>query len=165
VTRNFLLFLSCLLAITDTFASPFGLTYTYPFYTKDPNHLHGFRAAINYQPLSLIGSHWQIYFDAGYSHWWINAGSPHNNLSNYSIAPYFRYYFFKKPTLSPYAEVSIGLSYLTKTHLDDHNLGMHFAFQDQMGLGVAVGQNQRLFTTLGFLHYSNGSMCRMNAGI
>lgn len=145
-------------------ASPYGINASYLLVNKDPNHLHGYRASFLYEPPSWVWEHVHIFFDAGYGHWWLDNQDANNNLSIYSIAPVLRYYF-KNSYVSPFFDISIGLSYLTKTHIDDRNLGMHFAFQDQVGLGISLGQRKNLSMSISVLHYSNGSISAMNAGI
>lgn len=145
--------------------SNFGMALWLPIISKDPPHLHGFRAAINYQPPGLMWEHLSIYFDVGYGHWWLTGNHPNRCISIYSAAPYFRFYFVKKPTFSPYIEVSIGPSYINRTRFDDYNQGMHFSFQDQITLGCAFGHAQNFYFAFTALHYSNGSMSNSNAGI
>src|SRR5437870_8980585 len=83
-----------------------------------------------------------------------------------AIAPVIRYYFFPKTSrFSPYFEASICASYLSRTRIVDRNLGEHFSFQDEIGLGTAYGDHQQWYATLSALHYSNGSLSAMNAGI
>jgi hypothetical protein len=151
--------------VQSVFATSFGFNYSQLLIAKDPSNMHGYRAALTYQPQLFIWPCAQIYFDGGYGHWWVPNATAHNELNIYSVAPYFRYYFLKTTKVSPFVEASIGLSYLTQTRFDDRKLGIHFAFQDQLGLGLAYGKEQRLYTILTALHYSNGSMCRFNAGI
>lgn len=163
--RALCLFLMLLLPFQWIAASPVGLSFTYPVIANEPANLHGYRAAITYQPKSFVWKQTSIYFDASYGHWWVTGDTPYTNLSIYSIAPYLRIYFYKKPSFAPFFEASVGLAYLTKTRIDGRNLGMHFAFQDQLNLGVAFGAEQQFYTSIGALHYSNGSLCASNSGI
>jgi lipid A 3-O-deacylase len=164
VIRKFLFFL-VISYLPFVYASEWGISGTYPIITKDPSHLAGYRTAVTYQPKFLIWDHVQLYFDGGYGHWWITQPTPNRSLDIYAFAPYLRYFLIKKSTFSPYVEASIGFSYLNHTHLSNHNLGIHFAFQDQVGIGVAYGPEQKLYATLGALHYSNGSLASNNSGI
>jgi hypothetical protein len=142
-----------------------GLTLTVPLISKDPNNLNGYKAALWYQPPSLIWPHARIFFDASLGHWWVDNNSSHRILNVISVAPTLRYYLVQTHDLSPFMDVSIGLAYLSSTYFDCRNLGMHFAFQDQVGLGVTMGKSQKLSMSLSVMHYSNGSIGRMNAGI
>jgi len=143
----------------------FGGSLTLPIITKDPQYLKGYRAALWYQPDSFLWSHVHVFFDASFGHWWVTNNTPYKSLNIYSIAPVFRYYFTQNRYVSPFLNASIGLAYLTRTRLNTQNLGMHFAFQDQLGLGVTLGAKHQFSVTLSAMHYSNGSLCRKNAGI
>jgi hypothetical protein len=150
--------------ISPAFAE-IGASFTYPVIDKDPPHLQGYRASLWYQPHSLIWQHVHVFFDGSYGHWKSASASIYQSLSIYALAPVLRYYFVTGTYASPFIDLSIGASYLTKTRFADRNLGMHFAFQDEVGLGVALGREQRFSISLSSIHYSNGSMASMNAGI
>ncbi len=143
----------------------FGGSFSIPMITKDPEYFHGYRAALWYQPDRLIWEHIHIYFDASFGHWWVTNTTAHKSLSIYAIAPILRYYFVQNRYISPFLNVSIGLSYLTRSRIDHQNLGMHFAFQDQLGIGASFGAKKQFSMSLSALHYSNGSLCKKNAGI
>lgn len=166
--RIFFLVITFLIVIISTaHAAPrYGVTYTYPIIGKDPYNMSGYRGAVWYQPQSLVWKRFQIYFDLSYAHWYVTKSSlPNGSIGIYAIAPNFRYYFAKLPDFEPYVELGIGASYLTRTRFDDRNLGMHFAFQDVLGFGAAFGKSHQLTVELETMHYSNGSLCSMNAGI
>jgi hypothetical protein len=154
-----------ILSSTVYATSPYGVNFSYVLVNKDPNHLHAYRASFLYEPPSWVWEHVHIFFDAGYGHWWVDNVSAYSNLNIYSIAPVLRYYFVNSDLFSPFFDISIGPAYLTKTHIADRNLGMHFAFQDQVGLGASFGRGKHFTASLTALHYSNGSMSAMNAGI
>lgn len=141
-----------------------GASLSVPLITKDPEYLHGYRAAVWYQPKSFIWKNVQVYVDASFGHWWVTNTTAYNNLNIYSVAPIVRVYF-THGYVSPFMNASIGLAYLSRTQIDHQNLGMHFAFQDQLGVGVTLGIEQQFSISLGAMHYSNGSLCKKNAGI
>lgn len=160
-----LLFAALLLAYLNyTEASEIGASFSVPLIPKDPVNLHGYRAAITYNPKALEWKHWEIYFDASFGHWYIPQG-PYSSLNTYAIAPYFRFYLARSPFVSPFLEASIGPTFLSKTRLGKYNQGMHFAFQDQATIGAAFGAKQQFYLSLSALHYSNGSMSSANSGI
>lgn len=160
-------FLVCLFSIlsVNIYAQPIGLSISVPVVDKDPGHLQGYRAAITYFPPCFVWGLFSVYFDASYGHWWITDDSPNKSLSIYSIAPYLRVYFTKNPTISPFFEASIGPSYLSKTRIENRNLGIHFSFQDQLTLGADFGPDQHLYASISAVHYSNGSIASSNSGI
>lgn len=155
----------CLTLSLNTMASPFGLTYSQLIIPKDPDALRGIRTALTYQPDALMWEHVQIYFDASYGYWWVNNSHPNHSLYSIALAPYLRYWLAKKPIFSPFVEISIAPAYISKTRIDDTNLGMHFIFQDQASIGGAWGQERKFYTTISVYHYSNGSLCSNNSGI
>lgn len=142
-----------------------GVVLTYPLVDKDPSHLRGYRGAVWYQPALLTWQHVKIYFDVSFGHWWVNNYPINREINIYSLAPTLRYYFTQSYFISPYIDLSIGASYLTRTRIADRNLGIYFSFQDQIGVGASFGKEQRLSVSLSTMHYSNGSMAGTNAGI
>lgn len=161
------LFLSTTSFATDCSqkCSQTGASFTAPLITKDPPFLHGYRASIWYQPKEFIWGKMQLYFDGSYAHWYVNSVPYNQTETIYAVAPVFRYYFVKNPYVSPFADISIGLSYLTETHFEDRNLGIHFAFQDEIDVGTSFGAERRLSLMLGILHYSNAGMSGWNSGL
>jgi hypothetical protein len=145
--------------------SPYGINFSYLVVNKDPSNLSGYRAGFLYEPPTWVWEHVHIFFDISYGHWWVSNTNTYSNLSIYSIAPVLRYYFINSDVISPFFDLSIGPSYLTKTRLSDRNLGIHFAFQDQIGMGASFGRAKHLTASFSVMHYSNGSMSAMNAGI
>ncbi|MDX1902409.1 MAG: acyloxyacyl hydrolase [Gammaproteobacteria bacterium] len=160
-------FLLCLFAFfsTSAFAIPIGFSYSKAYGNEDPPHLHGYRVAVLYQPKRLVWPKSRVYIDMSFSHWWLNNVPNRGSVSIYAIAPVFRHYFFKS-FISPFLNISIGVSWMTRTRLyPEHNMGMHFAFQDQVGGGIAIGRQQQFSLILSALHYSNASLSAYNGGI
>lgn len=146
-------------------ALPYGINFSYAVIGQSPTDLHGYRASFLYEPPNWMWTHVQIFIDTGFGHWWVSNAPRYGSLNIYSIAPVLRYFFKDYHYFIPYLDLSIGPSYLTKTHIDDHNLGIHYAFQDQVGFGAAFGAERRVTIDVSALHYSNGSMSHMNAGM
>ena len=142
-----------------------GIAFTYPLIAKDPGHLKGYRGALWYQPSSLSWQHVKIYFDVSAGHWWVSHATANRQINIYSFAPLLRYYFSQNASISPFIDLIIGASYLTRTRIADRNLGIHFSFQDQMGVGATLGKKQQFSISLSAMHYSNCSMSSTNAGI
>ncbi len=141
-----------------------GGSLSIPIITKDPKYLYGYRAALWYQPESLLWERTRIYFDASFGRWWVTNSRHNKSLNIYSASPTLRYYFTNRsPSL--FFNLSIGLAYLTRTRIAYRNLGMHFAFQDQVGIGISFGKKKQFSVSLSSMHYSNGSLCNKNGGI
>jgi len=158
-----LVFLQSLLSLSAQALTPphYGMTLSVPLVTKEPPHLRGFQFMLNYDPGNLIYKKLSLYFDGGFSHFSDGTVPYYTGLNIYSAAPVLRYHLQKEGLVSPYLELSIGLSYLTRTRLEYRNLGIHFAFQDRVGIGALIGQSERF--SVG--HYSNARLSAHNSGI
>lgn len=146
-------------------ASPYGVNISALLIGKDPSNLHAYRASFLYEPSTWIWNRLHVFLDVSYGHWWADGYPMYKSLSIYSIAPVVRYYFADSIHLSPFVDISIGPSFVTKTRFGDRNLGEHFSFQDQVGIGASFGVQKNLSIGFSIIHYSNGSLCGMNAGI
>lgn len=156
------LFSQAVFAIQDY---PYGINFSTAVIAKDPPHLYGYRASFIYQPPTWHWGRVDVFIDTSYGHWWVTHTTQYHNLSIWSVAPVLRYFFKEYDYFWPYLDLSIGPSYLTQSRLDDRNLGIHFAFQDQIGVGTTIGPTRQFAIGINVLHYSNGSMSAMNAGI
>jgi hypothetical protein len=152
-------------ASSIVYASPYGINFSTLLIDKDPENLHGVRGSFQYFPSSWVWEHVHIFFDVGVGHWWVRDSDPYRIVNIYSIAPVFRYYFKNNPFMSPFLDISIGPSYLTRSRIDHQKLGIHFAFQDQVGLGTSFGPEKKTSVSLSALHYSNGSIACHNSGM
>jgi hypothetical protein len=161
------LLLTSLLISNTAFAigAHFGFTLPIMIKGKDPDNLHGVRANLSFQADAYIWKNCNLYFIAGFGHWSSTHAAHYRSVNIVSAAPVFRFYMLKTDVFSPFAELSIGPSYISKTRFADRNLGMHFAFQDEISLGLAMGKRKQASLSLSALHYSNGSLASMNAGI
>lgn len=118
---------------------------------------------LNYHPDIFMWCQWSVYFDGGFSHFWANTRY-YTTTNIYSAAPVLRYTFNQFGPVCPYFEASVGLSYLNHTHLDHRNLGIHFAFQDRLGIGALFGKTKQLSLGLHAAHYSNAHLSGHNSG-
>jgi hypothetical protein len=151
---------------TSLFASQTGFMLSYPLQSKDPSDLHGYKGSLWYQPTSFEWGNSHLLFDASVGHWWVDNYPTHREINIAALAPVYRYFMLNDHYfLNPFIDISIGVAYLSETRFADRNLGMHFSFQDQLGMGVTFGPQHRLFASLYAVHYSNGSLCSSNAGI
>lgn len=163
--RLLLLFLFWFMPL-HTLAS-YGASFTLPLEGNSPPFLRGYQLMLNYDPENIHLGPFQVYFDGGFSHFWVTNHTPNKSLNIYSAAPVLRYAFKKQSFLTPYLELSIGVSYMTKTRLDHRNLGMHFAFQDRAGIGALLdfNRNQQLSISIQAIHFSNAHLSDHNSGI
>lgn len=167
VTECLKLFTALLFLLSSTaLATPYyGATFSYPLWAKEPSDLRGFQLMLSYDPQSIQWQHFNVYFDGGFSRFWVTSTPYYHSLNIYSAAPVVRYTFNKHGPFLPYLEFSIGVAYLTRTHIDSRNLGMHFSFQDRLGVGALLGASEQFSIGLHAVHYSNGRLCAHNSGI
>jgi lipid A 3-O-deacylase len=65
----------------------------------------------------------------------------------------------------PYAELGVGLSWLSKTEIQGRILSLHFQFEDKIGIGVRFGKQYQYDLAVRAYHYSNASIQRPNSGV
>lgn len=141
-----------------------GGTVSLPLASKEPTNLHGYQLMLNYDPDRFKWRQFNLYFDGGFSRFWVNQA--HNSSINiYSMAPVVRYNFRREGLVQPFLEFSIGLSYLNQTRIDSRNLGIHFAFQDRLGIGALLGKAENFSFGVHAVHYSNAHLSSHNSGI
>ncbi|TAK78033.1 MAG: acyloxyacyl hydrolase [Gammaproteobacteria bacterium] len=149
-----------------SYATPhYGANFSYTLLTNEPNSLRGYQLMLNYDPDCFHWREFNVYFDGGFSHFWVTDTPYYTTLNIFSVAPVIRNTFRRRGPIHPYIEISIGLAYLNHTHLDDRNLGIHFAFQDRLGIGMLVGEKEQFSIGLHALHYSNAHLSSNNSGI
>lgn len=164
LTLYIIAFLMILPSIAD--ASPYyGATLSYAAITKEPPSLNGYQLMLSYDPQRFTWRQFDLYFDGGFSHFWVTSTPYYRTLNIYSIAPVVRYTFKRRGPVLPYLELSIGFAYLNHTRLDNRNLGIHFSFQDRMGIGALLGASEQLSVGLHAVHYSNAHLANHNSGI
>lgn len=142
-----------------------GLAVHVPIVTKDPPNLQGYQFMGLYDPARFTWRQFNIYFDGGLTHFWVTSHTHHKNLFILSAAPVIRYLFKQRGCLTPYLDLSVGLSYLNQTRFEKRNLGMHFSFQDRLGVGVLFGRERAFALGLTAIHYSNANLAAHNSGV
>lgn len=90
------------------------------------------------------------------------------NLNAATTGPMFRWQprqaLWRRSVL-PYAEIGVGLSWLSETEIEGRILSLHFQFEDKFGLGTRFGSQQQYDIALRAYHYSNASIKRPNSGV
>lgn len=167
-TKSVLVYLLLLYPPLSLSSPYYGANISTVLYGKEPPHLKGIQFMLVYDPNTLCWNRFRLYFDGGFSHFWDTDAAYFTALNIYSIAPVIRYTFSAPPArlmYHPYIEISIGLSYLNHTHFEDRKLGIHFAFQDRIGIGVYFGNQKQINVGLHAVHYSNAHLSGNNSGI
>lgn len=146
-------------------APHYGATFSYAASAHEPSDLHGYQLMLDYDPDRFKWRKFNIYFDGGFSHFWVNNTPYYTTVNIYSVAPVVRYTFKRRGPVLPYLELSIGLAYLNHTRIENRNLGIHFSFQDRMGIGALLGASEKLSVGIHAVHYSNAHLSSKNSGI
>ncbi|EGC00824.1 acyloxyacyl hydrolase [Pseudomonas plecoglossicida] len=100
------------------------------------------------------------YWDAGYTYW--EAGDAAGSAHSLSFSPVF-VYEFAGGEIKPFIEAGIGLAFFSNTKVGDQNLGSAFNFEDRIGVGLKIGDKQRV--GIRAVHYSNAGIKQPNDGI
>jgi hypothetical protein len=143
----------------------YGANISLPVISKEPDSLTGYQLMLNYDPQRFQWRQFNVYFDGGFSHFSQNRTPHHTAISIFSIAPVVRYTFRKRGPVLPYLELSVGIAYLNQTRIENRNLGIHFAFQDRVGIGALLGGSEKVSLGVHVLHYSNSHLSAHNSGI
>lgn len=107
-----------------------------------------------------VKGQWQL----SLSDWDFGNGSG-DDLQVFSIGPVFIYDFKRYANgLQPYAEYGLGLAYVSETQIDGDDLGIHFQFDNRLGLGIRFGSDQRHDLSVSFRHISNAGLDGDNDG-
>ena len=107
-----------------------------------------------------VRAQWQLSF----SDWDFDEG-PNDDMQIISLAPVFIYDFWDRPNgFQPYIDYSIGFAYVSETKIDENDLGMHFQFDNRVGLGVRFGRDQRHDLSVSYRHISNAGLDSDNDG-
>ena len=67
----FLAFILSLLPCMSAATSYYGANFSYAAITKEPPALHGYQLMLNYDPQRFQWRKFNVYFDGGFSHFWI----------------------------------------------------------------------------------------------
>lgn len=167
MTRQRCLLLAAAIGLYPIICTPapsYGANLSLPIVKKEPPGVRGFQFMFNYDPDRYHWRGFNLYFDGGYSHFNVPEG-PHSSISIYSIAPVVRYAFKQQGLIKPFLEASIGLSYLNQTKFEERKLGIHFAFQDRLGIGALLGKAKHINLGVHAVHYSNAHLSANNSGI
>lgn len=148
------------------FARPYyGAVLSYVAASKEPPDLKGYQFVFQYDPDQLKWYQFNLYFDLGLSHFKSSNALHNKSISILAAAPVIRYQLLERHMILPFLEFSIGLSYLSRTRIQHRNLGIHFAFQDRIGIGAFLGRSKNLLVGLHVVHYSNAHLSGRNSGI
>jgi lipid A 3-O-deacylase len=94
------------------------------------------------------------------------APDSHNRLEAVAVAGVFRFQRVTKTILGwPYIDIGLGLSWLSRKEIGGRKLGMHFQFEDRIGIGVRWGEKRQYDIGYRAVHFSNAYIGSYNNGI
>ncbi|MCL1074329.1 acyloxyacyl hydrolase [Shewanella dokdonensis] len=153
------------------------------FYSTESRADVGQGAAINYihgeGELDGIKLAYQVYLDTlhGISpdlelaletsvNFW-RYGEQHKHDTDFVVAasPILRYPLFYGRWVDTYLEGGIGVAFLDNTYFAGKDVGLHFQFEDRIGLAFRFGGKRQQTLSLTYLHYSNAGISKHNPGI
>lgn len=67
--------------------------------------------------------------------------------------------------ISPYIDVGVGLSLISKKEMCGRQLGIHFQFEDRLGVGIRFGERKQFDIGYRVVHFSNAYLGKQNASI
>lgn len=124
----------------------------------------GFRGAITYAPSSSKWQYISIHYSGAVAYWHTSKTPVRNSaITIYSLAPIAQFKVFSTQKFIYSLELSVGVSYLSKTVFANNSLGINFAFQDMFG--IAVSYNEKFSAGVRIMHYSNAGISNHNRGI
>ena len=110
-----------------------------------------------------VGSYWDL--NLGY---WDNRSSGRTNsgLFDLGITPVMRFQQNTISGLSPYAELGLGIHFLSRTSVStQRQFGSSFQFGNHIGAGVRFGDRGRYDLGYRYQHLSNAGIKQPNQGI
>ncbi len=110
-----------------------------------------------------LGGYWEA--DLGY---WDNRSNGRTNRELFDIGftPVFRFQQNSITGLSPYAELAVGLHFLSRTSVStQRQFGSSFTFGDHVGAGLRFGDKGRYDIGYRYQHLSNAGIKEPNQGI
>jgi len=107
------------------------------------------------------------YWESDFGYWSNNSfAKTHSGLVDIGLTPVFRFQQSTRSELSPYAELGVGVHFLSATSVStQRQFGSSFQFGDHLGAGVRFGDKQRYDIGYRYQHLSNGGYKGPNQGI
>lgn len=99
------------------------------------------------------------YYETSIGYW---KGKNNASLNSFSFTPIFRYRPAKFFDVEPYLEAGVGATYISKTKIESENFGIHFQFEDIVGIGFRF---KNFDLSYRYMHYSNAGLSKYNSGV
>jgi hypothetical protein len=145
----------------------YGITIPSVLVSDNPPQTHEYSAIVWYHPQkwSWQNDHVNLFIAGSFAHWWSKGAEAYPSINIYALFPIVRFYPIKTKYFSPFIEASVGPAYMSHTQFGNRNLGMHYTFQDELGVGFVMGDSAGFYASFNILHYSNGALSAHNSGI
>lgn len=110
-----------------------------------------------------LGGYWEL----GVSRWFADSERQGaHGITEIGLTPVFRFQQRTPGAWSPYAEIGVGVHFLSSTRLnDERKFGSSFQFGDHIGFGVTFGVQQEYDLGYRYQHLSNAGLNDENSGI
>jgi hypothetical protein len=172
---SLLLALACIIFNQNAWAiseNQYGIGLGYaggPSGIDNASQAHGVQLTLDDYVPAKQWHHFQLFFQgsAAYYHsTYEPLKSDHgDNLWVFAIAPVIRYHFLPQATVDPFIDISSGPGYLSTIYYENRNLGLHFTFQDMVGIGTTFGTERNFAAEIRIIHYSNAGISDHNRGL
>ncbi len=90
-----------------------------------------------------------------------------SSLHEAGLTAFGRYQFQRSPysTIRPYAELGLGLHYITEDRIESKELGRNWLAGSNFGAGILIGRNERFEAGIRIRHLSNAGTDEFNWGV
>ncbi|MGC2519522.1 MAG: acyloxyacyl hydrolase [Burkholderiales bacterium] len=160
-----------LLATSSAAQAVDGMSFEYGHSDSTNASVNLFRVGVQWdwrKHLVEMGS-WHLggYWESSFGYWSNNSfASTHDHLIDYGFTPVFRLQPNNLTRFSPYAELGVGVHFLSHTSVStQREFGSSFQFGDHVGAGVRFGDKGQYDIGYRYQHLSNAGIKGPNQGI
>lgn len=118
-----------------------------------------FQKDLNKYIFNKKGKYLPSYYETSIGYW---DGENNDSVTAFSFSPVFRYQPTEFYDIEPYLEIGIGATYISKTKIINENFGIHFQFENIVGIGFRYKDFDLSYR---YTHYSNAGLSRNNSGV
>jgi hypothetical protein len=169
------IFTAALLAASPAAFAIDGYSFEYGKSDSSNASVNMYRAGLlwdwNKKLVEFGGWHVGGFWDVSLGYWDNNSpfqtpGYSVSSLAEIGLTPTFRLQQNTISGISPYAELAVGIHFLSKTYVGaQRQFGSSFQFGDHIGAGVRFGDKGQFDIGYRYQHLSNGGLKGPNQGI
>ena len=148
-----------------------GISFEYGDSDSSNTRVNAYRigAQWNWNKKLIEAGNWHLggFWEANLGYWDNRSnGRTADELFDIGFTPVFRLQQNSITGLSPYAELGVGIHFLSRTSVStQRQFGSSFQFGDQIGAGVRFGDRGRYDIGYRYQHLSNAGIKQPNQGI